>query len=92
MSKQKFPLDSLFTSITAVSELVKEIIPSDELREKEFEENAPIRKMRKLKQLLKKSVRYFRKNGLTVNEVEEFAAQIGQGKAFETLLTKELTK
>ena len=92
MAKAKFPIGGLFEAITSVSELVKEAIPSDELRQQQFDENAPLRKLKKMKELLRKSRRYFKQNGLTVDEVSEFAEKIGQDKAFETLLIKELTK
>lgn len=92
MAKDKFPVGGLFSAITSVSELVKEAIPSDELRQQQFEENAPLRKLRKMRQLLNQSRRYFNKNGLTVDDVPEFAKLIGQDEAFEKLLTKELTK
>lgn len=92
MSKAKFPLDALFTSITAVSQLVRDAIPSDELRQQQFDENEPIRRLKQLKQLLRQSKRYFRQNHLTINEVDEFCKQIKQDEDFATLLRKELTK
>lgn len=88
---QKFPVDSIFEAITAVAGTIEKAIPSDELRDRLFTENAPNRKARKLKRLLNESARYFKKHGLTANEVDEYAKLIGlDNPAFKELLLQRL--
>lgn len=88
---QKFPVDSIFEAITAVAGTIEKAIPSDELRDRLFTENTPNRKARKLKRLLNESARYFKKHGLTANEVDEYAKLIGMdNQAFKELLLQRL--
>lgn len=92
MANKKFPIDSIFEAISAVAGTIEKAIPSDELRNKQFDETAPNRKARKLKRLLNESVRYFKKHQLTVAEVDEYATLIGMNNPqFIELLTKRLT-
>lgn len=88
---QQFPVDSILQAITAVAGTIEKAIPSDELRDRLFTENAPNRKARKLRRLINESARYFKQHGLTVNEVDEYAKLIEMDNPmFKELLQKRL--
>lgn len=87
----KFPVDAIFEAVNAVAATIEKAIPSDELREKMFDENTPKRKAAKLRKLLNESARYFKKHKLTSNEVDEYAKLINMDNTqFITLLKKRL--
>lgn len=90
MSATKFPLDGLFTAITATASMISEAIPSDELRLKQFEEGAPERRAKALQKLVKQSATYFKKNHLGLEDIDEYCTLIGQDSNFASLLTTKL--
>ena len=86
----KFPIDAIFQSITAVSTMVTKLTPDAELQNKRFDAKAGQRRMNEVIKLLNKSVKYFNRHKLTVNEVDEYIVLIKQDEKFGELLKQRL--
>jgi len=92
MSK-KFPIDTIFESITAVSGLITKALPDDELKKKKFDEGQKLRNQKQLFKLLNRSVGYFAKHKLTAEDVDEYVRLIGiSDSEFSELLKARLEK